>query len=96
MRINNFRHSGVRRLFVADDARGVPSASREKITNMLSFLQSMGRPEELHGFPGWRPHRMKGQAKGVEQWSLRVTGNWRLVFRVDGDEITDVDFIDYH
>ena len=39
---------------------------------------------------------MKGQAKGVERWSLRVTGNWRLTFRVDGDEITDVDFEDYY
>lgn len=96
MRINKIRHSGVRRLFSEDDARGVPRASREKITYMLSFLQSMSRPDELHGFPGWKPHRMKGQPKGVELWSLRVTANWRLVFRVDGDEITDVDLTDYH
>ncbi len=96
MTIRNIRHSGVRRLFLEDDARGVPGASAEKITNMLSFLLSMSRPEELRQFRGWRPHRMKGQARGVERWSLRVTGNWRLVFRVDGDEIADVDFADYH
>lgn len=96
MRINKIRHPGVRRLFLEDDARGIPGASQEKVRKMLSFLQSMDRPDELHVFPGWKPHRMKGQAKGVERWSLRVTGNWRLVFRVDGDEITDVDFEDYH
>lgn len=96
MKIRHIRHSGVRRLFLEDDARGVPSASVEKITKMLWFLRSMARPDELHQYPGWRPHRMKGQAKGVERWSLRVTGNWRLVFRVDGDEIIDIDFKDYH
>jgi len=96
MEIRSIRHADVKRLFSGDDARGIPAASSQKITNMLSFLQSMARPDELHQFSGWRPHRMKGQAKGVERWSLRVTGNWRLTFRVDGDEITDVDFEDYH
>lgn len=63
---------------------------------MLAFLQDMGSTAEFRDVPGWRPHRMKGQPRGVERWSLRVTGNWRLTFRIDGDEIHDLDFEDYH
>ena len=30
------------------------------------------------------------------QWSVRVSGNWRVVFRFEGGEAVDVDLIDYH
>ena len=29
-------------------------------------------------------------------WSLRVTGNWRIVFRFEEGAVHDVDFVDYH
>ena len=37
---------------------------------------------------------MKGDRTG--QWSLRVSANWRLVFRFDDGEAVDVDLTDYH
>jgi proteic killer suppression protein len=35
-----------------------------------------------------------GDRKGV--WSLTVTRNWRLAFRIEDDEKLDVDYEDYH
>ncbi len=29
-------------------------------------------------------------------WSIRVSGNWRVVFRFEGDKAVDVDLMDYH
>ena len=29
-------------------------------------------------------------------WSVRVTGNWRIVFRFENGEALDVDLDDYH
>ena len=29
-------------------------------------------------------------------WSVRVTGNWRVVFRFEDGKAVDVDLIDYH
>jgi proteic killer suppression protein len=39
---------------------------------------------------------LKGGRKGV--WSLHVTRNWRLTFRIDAaeGEVFDVDLEDYH
>jgi proteic killer suppression protein len=39
---------------------------------------------------------MSGDRKGT--WSLYVTHNWRLTFKVDAaeSEILDVDYEDYH
>ena len=42
----------------------------------------------------FRLHPLKGDRAG--QWSVRVSGNWRVVFRFEGGEAVDVDLVDYH
>ena len=44
--------------------------------------------------PGARLHPLSGERAG--QWSVRVSGNWRIVFRFEGREAVDVDLVDYH
>jgi len=63
---------------------------------MLTFLQEMGGTDELRAFPHWNAHRLSGNRKGT--WSLSVTPNWRLTFRVDRktNEIFDLNLEDYH
>ena len=46
------------------------------------------------GAPGLRLHPLKSGRVG--QWSVRVSGNWRVVFRFENVEAVDVDLIDYH
>lgn len=92
--IRNIVHKGVRRLFLRDDPTAVPAATVDRLRKMLGFLQDMGIEDELHAIPVWSAHRLTGNRRGT--WSLHVTRNWRLTFRIDGDEIVDVDFEDYH
>jgi proteic killer suppression protein len=66
----------------------------DKLSAILSFLQDMQKPESLPAFPSWKAHQLTGGRKGV--WSLFVTRNWRLTFRIEGEEILDVDYEDYH
>lgn len=96
MKIRNVVHKGLRRLILEDDIRGVQPDIAQKLRRIVSFLQDMEREEELRMAPGWKAHRLTGDRKGV--WSLSVTGNWRLTFRVDREEIeiVDLDFEDYH
>ena len=94
MTIRNILHRGVRRLFLHDDPRAVPPAAVDKLRKMLAFLQDIAAPAELHAISIWKAHPLTGDRKGV--WSLHVTRNWRLTFRIDGDEIVDIDFEDYH
>ena len=56
----------------------------------------MGDVNELYDLPHWKPHRLKGNREEV--WSLSVTGNYRITFRVNRvrGEIVDLDFEDYH
>ena len=62
---------------------------------MLTALQDARSPRNLD-LPGWRLHQLKGDLVRRGQWSVRVFGNWRIVFRFADGEAVDVDLIDYH
>lgn len=94
MEIRSVRHRGLRRLMLRDDASGLPAAAVPKIRNMLSFLQDMPGPEAMASVPSWRAHRLTGERKG--SWSLHVTANWRLTFRIEDGAIVELDYEDYH
>ena len=96
MNIGSVVHRGLRRLIERDDPAGLTPASTEKIRNILSFLGDMEDETELGTVPVWRAHRLTGDRRGT--WSLAVTRNWRLTFRIDAAnrEIVDLDLEDYH
>ena len=84
----------MRRFYERGDAKALAADQVKKLTHMLTLLDEAAEPEDMGLFPGWRLHPLKGDLKGF--WSLTVTGNWRLVFRMDGGNAYDVDLIDYH
>ena len=96
MKLESFRHKSLRRLYFEDSAKGLPAECVPKLRNMLAFLQDMRDPEELIKLPTWQAHRLSGSRAGT--WSLHVTRNWRLTFRINAEAaaVCDIDFEDYH
>jgi proteic killer suppression protein len=96
MRIRNILHKSLRRFIEHDDKSGLHAAVVEKLRRMISFLQDMEKEDELKTVPAWKAHQLTGGRKGT--WSLSVTRNWRLTFRIDQNaiEIIDLDYEDYH
>jgi proteic killer suppression protein len=96
MKIRNFVHKGLRKLYAEDSAKGVPPDTVDKIRKMFAFLDDMDDPEELRALPSWKVHTLTGDRKGT--WSLSVTRNRRLTFRIDmaEGEIYDLNLEDYH
>lgn len=94
MRIGKFRHKGLRALFEDDNAHGVPTQSAAKIRRILAALEFADNLSQVATLPGWKLHPLKGERKG--EYSITVTGNWRITFKLNGNEVTDVNFEDYH
>jgi toxin HigB-1 len=94
MRIASFRHKDLERLWRRNEARGVARQFEAKLRAMLTALEEAENVAELQTIPGWRLHPLKCARRGV--WSLTVTRNHRLTFRVEGAAVGDVDFEDYH
>jgi proteic killer suppression protein len=96
MKIRNIVHKGLKRFYSEDSTKGVPPDTVDKLRKMLAFLDDMQEPEELRALPSWKVHTLTGDRKGT--WSLSVTRNRRLTFRVDTaeHEICDLNLEDYH
>ena len=91
--IRRIRHRGLRRLYEHGDGRELHQAQIGKIRRILARLDVATRPEDMN-LPGYRLHPLKGDLGGY--WSVTVQANWRIVFRFDEGEVTDVDYLDYH
>lgn len=96
MRIRSFVHKGLKRFYEEDSTRGVPPDTVEKLRKVLTYFDNMDTPEELRALTAWKVHTLSGDRKGI--WSLSVTRNRRLTFRIDTAEreICDVNLEDYH
>ena len=81
---------------VASKAGSGRQFALEKVRNIVTFLQEMENPKELQDISSWKVHQLTGGRKGT--WSLTVTRNWRMTFRIDRSEgeIIDLDYEDYH
>jgi len=96
VKIRNIVHKSLKRLYAEDNAKGVPPDTVDKLRKMLAFLDDMQEPEELRALASWKVHTLTVDRKGT--WSLSVTRNRRLTFRIDTaeQEICDLNLEDYH
>ena len=87
------RPKGLRALHERDDPAQLPVSLVPRLRRILFRLQEATQPRSADA-PGFRLHPLKGNRAG--QWSVRVSGNWRVVFSFVDGEVVDVDLIDYH
>lgn len=91
--IVHFRHKGLKLLYERGDRRRIPPAHVPKVERILTRLDQATSIRDMD-LPGYRIHALKGDLAGC--WSARVSGNWRIVFRFEGEHATDIDLVDYH
>ena len=91
--IRRFQHKGLKRLYEDDDLRGLNSQHAGKTARILAQLKRSARPRDMD-LPGFRLQSLKGELSGY--WSVTVQANWRITFRFENGDVTDVDLVDYH
>ncbi len=91
--ILTFKHRGLERFFRKGDHRGIIAKSEVRVERILDRLDSVVKPDDMN-IPGFKFHQLSGGRRGV--YSVAVTGNWRITFRFDGQDATNVDLEDYH
>ncbi len=91
--IRTFRHRGLKRLYERGERGQVSADHLSRIEDILGRLDFADAPHAL-ALPGYNLHRLRGGLRGF--WSVRVSGNWRIIFRFKDGEVFDVDLVDYH
>ncbi|MFV1998497.1 MAG: type II toxin-antitoxin system RelE/ParE family toxin [Acidiferrobacterales bacterium] len=91
--IKSFRHKGLEQFFTTGNKSGIQSNHAERLNDILFRLQFSVQPQDLN-FPGSGLHPLKGKLKGF--WAIKVSGNWRVVFKFNEGHALEVDYVDYH
>ena len=91
--VRSIRHKGLKRLYEDDDPRGVNGQHVEKLRDILARLDAASAITDME-LPGFRLHALKGNHRGF--WAVTVRANWRVIFRLEDGDVTDVDYVDYH
>lgn len=91
--IVSFRHKGLKLFYDKGNALKLQQQHVAKIRLILTRLEAATNPEMMQ-VPGYHLHPLTGEWKGF--WSVRVDKNYRIIFRFEGENIHEVDYIDYH
>lgn len=91
--IQSIKHKGLKLFFEKDDTSKLPAQQIEKIRRILYRLDEAETIEDMNQI-GWGLHPLTGQLKDF--WAVKVTGNYRIIFRLIDGECFDVDYLDYH
>ena len=95
MIVRSFRHRGLRQLFENDSSRLLKQDLADRVRGILAAL---AMAETMEGFtreapPGWRVHQLSGTRS--YEWSVSVSGNWRITFEERNGAIERVNLEDH-
>ncbi len=91
--IQSFAHKGLERFYRTGSKSGIQAKHAERLRLILSNLDQAEDPKDMD-LPGLVLHELKGKREGI--WAVRVSGNWRVTFRILERGARTVDYEDYH
>jgi len=91
--IQKFKHKGLKRLFESGTSIGINPQHVIRIRKILALLETAETLEDMD-LPGLGLHPLRGDRKGT--WAVKVSGNWRITFKIQRGDTFDVNYEDYH
>lgn len=89
----SIRHKGLRDFYQSGSLNGIQPKHAARLRLILGRLDAAREPRDMN-LPGLRLHKLSGDLGGF--WSVEVSGNWRVIFRFDGPDAIEIDYLDYH
>ncbi len=74
--------------------RRLPSQVLESALYKLDVINAAQSLDDLRSPPGNRLEMLKGELKGF--YSIRINSQWRIIFRWQASNASDVKMVDYH
>ena len=91
--IKTFRHKGLEEFFYTGSKKGIRPEHASRLERILDRLNAANEIIDMN-YPGSHLHLLKGDKKG--QYSVTVSGNWRIFFKFTNGDAFVVNYDDYH
>jgi proteic killer suppression protein len=91
--IKSWRHKGLKKFYETGSKAGIQPKHADVLSLLLFQLASAVQPEDMNT-PGNSFHKLTGNLNGF--YAVTINKNWRLLFKFEGQNACEVDYIDYH
>lgn len=91
--IVSIRHKALLTFYRDGNGAKLPAAYLRKINRVLDQLDAVTNVEDILHL-GSGVHKLAGELGDF--WSVKVSPNFRIIFRFEDGDIHDVDYLDYH
>jgi len=91
--IKKFRHKGLKAFYSTGSKAGIQAKHADRLRLILARLDAACEPKDMN-LPGLRLHKLSGKLKDF--WAVEVSGNWRVIFKFEKNDVIDIDYLDYH
>lgn len=91
--IKSFKHKGLKKLFETGKISGVNPQHSERLRKILALLETSETIEDMD-LPGLNLHNLKGKRKTT--YAVKVSGNWRVTFKLINGDVLELNYEDYH
>lgn len=93
MAIKTFKNKGLEKFFITGSKAKILVAHAKRLESLLDRLKASSKPSDMD-YPCSDFHKLKGNLKDF--YSVHVSGNYVVIFRFEGNDAYDVDYLDYH
>ena len=91
--IKSFKHKGLKKLFESGHTSGVNPQHVERLRRILALLETAETVDDMD-LPGLHLHNLNGTRR--DTLAVKVSGNWRITFRIKNEDVLEVNYEDYH
>ncbi len=92
--ILNFKDNRTQNVFDGNRVRGFSDELQRQACRKLDMINYADVLDNLRVPPGNKLEALKGNYKGY--YSIRINNQWRIIFKWQGKDASDVQIIDYH
>lgn len=83
----------MRRFYETGSTAGIQAVHAKKIRLELTALDTATKIKDM-AIPGFQLHPLKGDRR--DEWSISVSGNWRITFKFRDGHAYELNYEDYH
>ncbi len=92
--IISFGSKETKKIWEGERVKGFSTDLQEMARRKLRMLNNSQNTSDLQVPPSNRLEKLKGVLR--EYYSIRINGQWRIVFKWNNGNASDVEIVDYH
>jgi proteic killer suppression protein len=92
--IKNFRCKHAEKVFLRESVSKFSPDIYRKALRKLLLIDAAERLSDLREPPGNQLEKLSGNRQG--QYSIRINEQWRICFRWEDGDASDIEIVDYH